>query len=144
MAIARSALMGPLGGVSAAMTAGMTAMAHAQAAAALKQAHAFFTWQCSDAPAGASAKRDPASVQFTDLTDLGPQTIGGVTGNGYHFYVKENGRFDGPVRVLVARESGMPRRFEFADPRGGGKMAMNYSDFDKPAKIDLPSCLAGK
>jgi hypothetical protein len=46
------------------------------------------------------------------------------------------------MEVDVARASGLPTRFVMSEPSMGATMVMHYSDYDKPAQIEIPPCLA--
>ena len=141
MSLAEAAA-GPLGAISAAVMIASTALSHAEAASALKKAREFFQWTCADAPAGVSAAHSPDSVTFTDLVDLGERTDGDVPAHGYRFFVREQGQYHGPVEVDVARATGLPTRFVMSEPSMGATMVMRYSDYDRPATIEIPPCLA--
>jgi hypothetical protein len=130
-----------MGWVSGAMQLAAMAASHAQAAAALKKGREFFEWTCMDAPAGASASRSPDSVTFTDVVDVGERTDGDVPVHGYRFFVREQGQYHGPVEVDIARSTGLPTRFAMSEPSMGASMVMHYSDYDKPAEIEMPACL---
>jgi len=142
MSIAQSAFMGPMGAISAGVQAASVVLSHAAAASTLKQAEDFFKWTCSDAPARASEARSRDSVTFTDLVDLGERTDGDVPVHGYRFFVREQGQYHGPVEVDIARGSGLPTRFAMSEPSSGGGMIMHYYDYDQPATIELPPCMA--
>jgi hypothetical protein len=142
MSLGEAALGGPLGGISGAVQLASMAFSHAEAAAALKKGRQFFQWTCADAPAGASARHSPDSVTFTDLVDLGERTDGDVPVHGYQFFVREQGQYHGPVEVDIARATGLPTRFVMSEPSMGATMVMRYSDYDRPATIELPPCLA--
>jgi len=60
----------------------------------------------------------------------------------YEFFVNENGKSQGPVRLLVAKDSGLPVRIEMTDPQGHGSVHMDYTDFSKTAEIEVPDCLS--
>ena len=140
--LAQAAASGPVGWASAGVQLAALAMSHAEAASALKKSREFFEWTCQDAPAGASAQRSPDSVSFTDLQDLGERKDGDVPVHGYRFYVREQGRSEGPMEVDVARATGLPTRFTMSEPSMGATMVMRYSDYDQPAQIEIPPCLA--
>ncbi len=142
MSIAQAAAGGPLGWVSGAVQMASMAYSHAAAASALKKGREFFEWTCQDAPAGASASHSPDSVTFTDLVDLGERSDGDVPVHGYRFFVREQGRYHGPVEVDVARATALPTRFVMSEPSMGATMVMHYSDYDQPATIEIPPCLA--
>jgi len=142
MSLARAAMGGPMGWVSGALQLAGMAASQAGAAATLKKGREFFEWTCMDAPADSSASRSPDNVTFTDLVDLGERTDGDVAVHGYRFFVREQGQYHGPVEVDVARGTGLPTRFVMSEPSMGATMTMRYSDYDKPAEIDLPPCLS--
>jgi predicted RNA-binding protein with TRAM domain len=95
-----------------------------------------------DAPAGSSASGSPDSVTFTDLVDLGDRSDGDVSVHGYRFFVREQGQYHGPVEVDIARSTGLPTRFAMSEPSMGASMVMHYSDYDRPAEIEMPPCLS--
>ncbi len=142
MSLAQAALGGPMGWISGALQLAGMAASQAGAAATLKKGREFFEWTCMDAPAGSSASRSPDSVTFTDLVDLGDRTDGEVAVHGYRFFVREQGQYHGPMEVDVARSTGLPTRFAMSEPSMGASMVMHYSDYDQPAKIEIPPCLA--
>lgn len=142
MSLARAVMGGPMGWVSGALQLAGMAASQAGAAATLKKGREFFEWTCSDAPAGTSASHSPDNVTFTDLVDLGERTDGDVTVHGYRFFVRDQGQYHGPVEVDIARSTGLPVRFAMSEPSMGASMIMRYSDYDKPAEIELPSCLS--
>jgi hypothetical protein len=141
MSLAQAAAGGPAGLATAGIQLAAVAASHAAAAASLKKSREMFEWTCQDAPAGASATHSGDISMFTDLTDLGERSDGGVPVHGYRFYVHEQGRSHGPVEVDVARGSGLPTRFVMSEPSMGATMVMRYSDYDKPAQIEIPPCL---
>ena len=141
MSLAQAVAGGPLGAISAAVMAASMAASHAEAAALLKKGREFFEWTCLDAPAGSSTGGSHDGVTFTDLVDLGDRTDGNVPVHGYQFFVREQGRYHGPVEVDVARATGLPTRFAMSEPSMGASMVMHYSDYDRPAEIQLPPCL---
>ena len=141
MSLAEAAA-GPLGAISAAVMVASTALSHAEAASALKKGREFFQWTCADAPAASTASHSPDSVAFTDLVDLGERTDGGVPVHGYRFFVREQGQYHGPVEVDVSPATGLPTRFVMSEPSMGATMVMRYSDYDRPATIEVPPCLA--
>jgi hypothetical protein len=141
MSLAQAALGGPLGAISGAVQLASMVASHAAAAEALKKGREFFQWTCADAPAGASASRSPDSVTFSDLVDLGERTDGDVPVHGYRFFVRQQGRYHGPVEVDIARATGLPTRFVVSEPSMGATMVMRYYDYDRPATIEIPPCL---
>ena len=60
----------------------------------------------------------------------------------YQFFVQEQGQYHGPVEIDIARGTGLPTRFVMSEPSTGATMTMRYSDYDRPATIEAPSCLA--
>jgi hypothetical protein len=141
MSIAQAAAGGPMGWVSGAVQLAAMAASHAQAANALKKGREFFEWTCSDTPAGASASHSPEGTTFTDLVDLGERSDGGVSVHGYRFFVRQQGQYHGPVEVDIASSTGLPTRFAMSEPSMGASMVMRYSDYDRPAEIEIPPCL---
>jgi hypothetical protein len=55
--------------------------------------------------------------------------------------VRDGDRFQGPVRLLVAKDSGLPLRIEMTDPQLQGSMHLDYS-FDNIGDIEIPACMA--
>ena len=74
--------------------------------------------------------------------DLGERTDGDVPVHGYTFFVREQGQYHGPVEIDIARDTGLPTRFVMSEPSMGATMVMRYYDYDQPATIELPPCLA--
>jgi hypothetical protein len=132
---------GPMGLLSAGVSAAGAAASVAAAARVRKQAHEFFEWACMDGGAPAADHRDPPPL--TDLKATGDQTLDGLAVTGYEFFVKQGGRFQGPVQLFVAKETGLPFRIAMSDPRAGGGMQMDYS-FNPGGEIEIPACLDGK
>lgn len=139
MAVAQALTQGPLGAISAAVIAGQTALAHVEIPRQLKKEKEFFEWKCVDQPGGAPAQRTPA--QLTDMRSVGDQMVGTTAASGYEFYVHEGSKVNGPVRLLVAKDTGLPLRIEMTDPGGRGSMQMDY-DFTPAGEIEVPECLA--
>jgi hypothetical protein len=129
---------GPLGMVSAAVNGAQMAQGLGALMALKKQAHDMFSWKC-EGNVGQSGSKTAA--QLTDLRATGDQAIEGTAATAYEFYVKDNGRSQGPIRLLVGKDSGLPLRLEMNDPGGHGSMRMDYTDFNKPAQIEVPDCL---
>jgi hypothetical protein len=141
--IAQSLAQGPVGWARAAMAGAEAGMAAAELGKMRKTAHDFFKWQCITPP-----NRQPADhtapPPLTDLQAAGEQTLDGVAVTTYEFYVHEKDQFYGPMRMHVAKDTGLPMRIEMADPQmRGGSMQMDYYDFDKGGDIEIPACLAG-
>ncbi len=129
---------GPAGILSAAVQGAAMAKNMTAIAAARKTSKDMFSWQCVDQVGQSGSKSTP---ELTDLRPVGDQSIEGVSAAVYEFYVKENGRSQGPIRLLVAKDTSLPLRLEMTDPGGRGSMHMDYSDFNKPAQIEIPDCL---
>jgi hypothetical protein len=68
--------------------------------------------------------------------------VGETNAAAYEFFVNENGKPQGPVRLLVAKDSGLPVRLEVTDPLGHGSVHMNYTDFSETLQIEIPDCLS--
>ncbi len=60
------------------------------------------------------------------------------------FYVHENGKFNGPLKLYVAKESQLPLRIEIADRRMPGSMRMEYYGYGEGGEIEVPACLDKK
>jgi len=146
--IARNLAMGPMGIVSAAVSAGGAAASAAEAAAVKKQAHDFWEWQCRDgggqAPRGDSAQATRQPPPMTDLRVVGDDTINNVAVTSYEFYVRDGGQFHGPMQMYVAKDSGLPVRMGMSDPRMNGSMQMDYFGFNESGDFEVPACLAQK
>ena len=143
--IAKDLAMGPMGIASAALQGGAAAANAAEAAAARKQAHEFWEWQCKDGGAKGSKNESAATRQPPPLTDLrvvGDDTIGDVAVTSYEFYVHEGGQFHGPMQMYVAKDSGLPVRLGMNDPRMQGSMQMDYFGFNDGGDLEVPACLA--
>ncbi|HLJ47376.1 MAG TPA: hypothetical protein VKU01_15270 [Bryobacteraceae bacterium] len=140
--IARNVAAGPLGWVSAGMSAAGAAASAVEAGRIRKQAHDFFEWSCMDAPdQGASqARQEPPPL--TDLRVVGDQNVDGVAATSYEFFVRQNGKFHGPVQLWVAKDTGLPLRIGMKDTRSGGAMEMDYFGFNEGADFEIPPCLA--
>jgi len=137
--VAQALAKGPLGPIEAAMQGASTAANLAAGMALKKKSHEFFSWQCIDTSQQQNEKTVP---QLTDLRTIGDQKVGNIDVTAYEFYVNENGKSQGPVRLLVAKDSGMPLRIEMNDPGGRGGMHMDYTDFNKTTQIEIPECLS--
>ena len=132
--VAQSLAQGPVGWARAAMAGAEAAMTTAEMAKMRKTAHDFFKWQCITPP-----NRQPVDHSAPPpLTDL--QLVSDTT---YEFYVHEKDQFYGPMRMHVAKDTGLPMRIEMSDPQmHGASMQMDYYDFDKGGEIEIPACLA--
>lgn len=138
MSVAQALAKGPLGPIEAAMQ-GATAAANLAAGMAVKRkAHEFFSWQCMDAP---QQQTEKAAPQLTGMRAIADQKVGAVDAAAYEFFVNENGKSQGPVRLLIAKDSGLPLRIDMNDPEGRGGVHMDYVDFGKTAQIEVPDCL---
>lgn len=140
--IAESLAQGPVGWAHAAMLSAETVAFNAEALALQKKAHDFFTWQCVPGAHQQPVDRS-APPPITDLKLAGDQALDGVAVTTYEFYVRDKDQFRGPMKMHVAKDTGLPMRIEMTDPqmRGGG-MQMDYYDFDKGGNIEVPACLA--
>lgn len=137
--IAQALAQGPLGAISAAVQGASAAASMAGAMAMKKKAHEFFSWQCVP---GAGQPAEKTTPQLTGLRAAADQKVGETNAAAYEFFVNENGKSQGPVRLLVAKDSGLPVRMEMTDPQGHGSVHMDYSDFNKEAQIEVPDCLS--
>jgi hypothetical protein len=140
-AIAASLAQGPMGAINAAMIGGVTATANVEAVKLRQKAHDFYAWQCQPASGEEPVNRN-APPPLTDLRVVGDQTLDGVPVTTYEFYVLDNGEFHGPMRMHVAKDTGLPVRIEMSDPQMGGGMRMDYYDFNKGGDIEVPACLS--
>jgi hypothetical protein len=142
-AVTQSLTEGPLGMAHAGYIAGMTAMAHLQAIHLQQKAKDFFSWQCvAPEKADTEAADRNAPTPLTDLKVLGDGSVDGTPVTTYEFYVKDGDAFHGPMRLSVAKATGLPLRVELRE--SGNGMRMEYYDIGKPAAIDVPSCLAAR
>jgi hypothetical protein len=142
--IAESLASGPVGWARAAMAGTETLMTTAELASMRKKAHDFFTWQCIT-PSNRQPVDRTAPPPLTDLEQVGEQTLDGVPVTTYEFYVRERDQFYGPMRMHVAKDTGLPARIEMADPQmHGASMQMDYYDIDKGGDFEIPACLANK
>jgi len=139
-AMARAAISGPLGWISAATTAAATALGNVMAARALKQQKEFFSWKCMD-KVGVGQEGAERKNVLTDMRLLDDQTVEGKPATAYEFFVRDGDKLQGPVRLLVTKDSGLPLRMEMTDPQGRGSMHMDYS-YDNIGDIEMPACMA--
>jgi|SRR5579872_6024686 len=138
--IAKNISMGPMGLASAGVSAAAAAANVAEAGRIRKQAHDFFEWSCMDAPAQKAAAQRREPPPLTDLRVVGDQTLDGVAVTSYEFFVHEGGKFQGPLQMHVAKETGLPMRISMTDPRAGGSMQMDYYGFNQGGDIEIPPC----
>jgi hypothetical protein len=140
--IAKSLAMGPAGLVSAAVQGAAAAANVAEAAAVSKQAHDFFKWTCQDSNWTPPPAEHTAPPPLFDQRTVGDDTIDGVAVTTYEMYVKDNnGKFQGPVRISIAKDSGLPARLAMSDPSGRGSMNMDYFGFNQTDAIEVPACM---
>lgn len=140
--IAKDLAMGPAGIASAAMQGASAGANAAEAAAVKKQAHDFWEWQCRNGGAQASPEATHTPPPMTDLRAIGDDNIDGVAVTGYEFYVQQNGRFQGPMQMYIAKDTGLPARLGMNDPRMQGSMEMDYFGYNDSANFEVPDCLA--
>jgi hypothetical protein len=139
MSVAQALAKGPVGAVSAAMQ-GISAGANMAVAMSLKKkAHEFFSWQCVDAPQQENERTAP---QMTGMHAIADQKVGAVDAAAYEFFVNEKGKSQGPIRLFIAKDSGLPLRIDMNDPEGRGGVHMDYGDFGKTAQVEIPDCLS--
>lgn len=137
--IAQALAEGPLGAISAAVQGASAAASMGEAVALKRKAHEFFSWQCVP---GAGQSAEKTTPQLTDLRAVADQKLGETNAAAYEFFVNENGKSQGPVRLFVAKDSGLPLRIEMTDPQGHGSVHMDYTDFSKTVQIEVPDCLS--
>lgn len=139
-AIAHAAASGPIGAITAANIAAQTVLGNVMAARGLKKEKEFFSWKCMDKLGGGQEGSERKNL-LTDMRLLGDQAVEGKPTTAYEFYVRDGDKFQGPVHLLVAKDTGLPLRIEMTDPQGRGGMHMDYS-FDKIGEIEIPACMA--
>jgi hypothetical protein len=139
-AMAHAAAQGPIGAISAANIGLQMAVGNIMGAREFKKEKEFFSWKCMP-QLGGGQNADKKTNQLTDMRLLGDQSVGGAVASAYEFYVRDGDRFQGPMRLLVAKETGLPLRIEMTDPQGRGSMHMDYS-YDKITDIEVPACMA--
>jgi hypothetical protein len=137
--VAQALAQGPLGAISAAVQGASAAASMAEVVALKRKAREFFSWQCIP---GAGQPAEKAAPQLTGLRAATDQKVGETNAAAYEFFVNENGKSQGPVRLLVAKDSGLPVRLEVTDPQGHGSVHMDYADFSKTVQIEIPDCLS--
>ena len=93
---------------------------------------------------GSSISQDHKEAPpLTDLRVIGDQNLDGVAVTSYEFYVRKDGKFQGPVQLHVAKENGLPLRIAMNDPKMRGGMQMNYFGFNEGGDFEVPACLTG-
>ena len=140
MAMAHAAIEGPMGAIAAGNIAAQALFAHIEAPRLLKKEKDFFSWKCMP-ELGGGQNATQKKNQLTDMRLLGDQSLGGISATAYEFYVRDGDRFQGPLHLLVAKDTGLPLRIDMTDPQGQGSMHMDYS-FDGLTDIEIPSCMA--
>jgi hypothetical protein len=143
MAVGQALAQGPLGALSAGVNAASTAMSMVMATRMEKQSEEFWKWKCMDQPGAATneAAQEKKRAELTDLKALGDDSVNGTPASAYEFYVRDQGKLQGPVKLLVAKDSGLPLRIHMDDPGGHGSMNMDY-DYAAVPDIEVPDCLA--
>jgi len=142
MAIGQALAKGPMGALSAGVMAASTAMSMAEMTRLERQSEEFWKWKCIDQPgATTEAEKEKNRSQLTDLKAVGDDSVNGTAASAYEFYVRDQGKLQGPVRLLVAKDSGLPLRMHMNDPEGHGSVDMNY-DYSGVGDIEIPACLA--
>ena len=68
--------------------------------------------------------------------------LDGVAVTSYEFFVHQDGRFQGPVQMYVAKDTGLPVRIGMSDARAGGGMQMDYYGFNQGGDFEVPACLS--
>jgi hypothetical protein len=130
---------GPVRGISAAVMAGAVAASAVIQRRELTKAEHFWDWKCLEQSGGAGSK---SASQLSDVKPAGDDNVNGKAASAYEFYVNENGQRQGPVRLLVAKDSGLPARIHLDDPGGHGSVNMDY-DLETSGDIEMPTCLQG-
>jgi hypothetical protein len=137
-AIAQALAQGPFGAIRAGMLAGETVAFAAMMKHEYKVAQEFWDWKCVDQPASGGDSQSKA--QLMDAKLVGDDTVNGTAATAYDFYAKDSSGTHGPMRLFVAKDSGLPLRIHMDDPGGHGSMDMDYS-YDQTANIEVPGCL---
>ena len=70
------------------------------------------------------------------------QWLPGAAVTSYEFYVHQDGKFQGPVQMHVAKDTGLPLRIGMSDARTGGGMRMDYFGFNQGGDFEVPACLS--
>lgn len=140
--VVAQAFAGPMGGISAAVAGASMAASMVQAVELKHEAHDFFKWKCLDTAPQQTANKNPDVL--SDVKNIGDQTIDGAPYAGYEFNVRDSqDRLQGPVRLYVAKDTGLPKRIDMTDPQGRGSMQMIY-EYGTVPEIEIPECLAKK
>jgi uridine phosphorylase len=138
--VAQALALGPVGGIRAAMMVGETVAFTAMARHELTKAEHFWDWKCLDQPGGGADAKSLS--QLTEIKPAGDDNLNGKPASAYEFYLNQDGQRQGPVRLLVAKDSGLPARIHMDDPGGRGSVDMDY-DLETSGDIEVPKCLAG-
>jgi len=141
VAMAQAVAQGPLGAITAGTIAAGTIIGNIEVPRLLKKEKDFFSWKCMPELGGGQNAAQKEN-QLTDMRLLGDQSVGGRSATAYEFYVRDGDRFQGPLHLLVAKDTGLPLRIDMTDPQGHGSMHMDYS-FDGITDIEIPICMAG-
>lgn len=142
--IASSLASGPVGWASMGLQAASTALSEVELAKSVKMAHEFFEWQCVKSKPQAPVDRS-VPPPITDLNPAGDRVVDGtpITSFEFFYHDQQKDEYHGPMRLHVAKDSGLPMRLEMSDPQMRGMtMNMDFYDVDKVAPIEIPSCLA--
>ena len=100
MAMTQALAQGPMGGISAAFNALNMAMAPAMMEQGLKKEKEMFSWKCEGRMGG---QLNDGTNKLTDMKELGEQTVNGKAASAYEFYVRDEGKLQGPIHLLVAK-----------------------------------------
>src|SRR5229473_6023991 len=136
--MAHATAEGPIGVIAAASVSAQMVHGSMMAPRRLSE-EKLFSWQCMPQLEG-EQNGGKKTNQLTDMRSLGNQAVGGTSATAYEFYVLDGDRFLGPVRLLVAKDSGLPLRIEMTDPQEHCTIHMDYS-FDKITDIEIPACM---
>jgi hypothetical protein len=134
----KNAAGGPISWAVSGMDAGLDAMQHVMVAKMLKKSKELMSWQCQ-ALDPAVVPNARATPDLTDLKPLGDDTINGVAVTKYEFYARTNGKTNGPIRLSVAKGTGLPARLEMSDG-AQNSMTMDY-DTTTAVNIEVPDCM---
>jgi len=140
VAVAQALAQGPADMITAGLVTGETAFVNVEAPRKLHEAEHFWDWKCVDQP-GASATDSQSKAQLTDAKLIGDDTVNGAHVTAYDFYTNDSKGSHGPVRLYVAKDTGLPLRIHMDDPQGRGSVDMDYS-YGQTANIEVPDCLA--
>ncbi len=139
-AIAQALAQGPIGAIRAGMLAGETVAFAATMTHEYKAAQEFWNWKCMDQPAS-GGDSSQSKAQLTDAKLVGDDTVNGTAVTAYDFYANDSSGSHGPMRLFIAKDTGLPLRIHMDDPGGHGSMDMDYT-YDTKAQIEVPGCLA--